>query len=775
MTFYNKYLKVVAYNCDTNTPITDISGYALVYDQTYNTWYNKSLSNGVANFTIQGNYAEVYIVKTLPDPWPPSNRYLDCSKLTYPDGYIANPCLQSKSYLSTNSYYPTVLNYCLKIVEKPIVGNLDVIVFKDNNKDGSYNDDDKPIPSVYITLRNKSNNICTSVLTDADGKASFNCIVGISYEVYYTNTELNGTYTDEDISKVIVNMHIDEYIPSTSLDYSFKATSTKQTFYIGFAKYNQYPCKPVGYVISGDENSILYEVDIVTGNSATIGSLDSKMNALAYNPLENILYAFDRADDTLYRIEPNAVKNKVKFLNIPESGNNRGYYLGTFDDKGIYYFKSDSNNIYKLNLNPKSPKYGTIQSVSTTNVAIQDFVWHQADDSLYSFEIDTTTLTNSKVIKLSQSGTKTVINTDLSAIPNKDSEEYYMLSSFKDYKGFVYFMSESGTIYRTTLTFDSNNNPVYAKLEKFAKGFASSNADGANCIFAKVLVDYGNAPENGALFGTANYKSKLINEGPRHTIIKNLSIGDIVISEDDAIEDDGNTVADNDGPTTIPLNPYNIESDSYTINVNVKNNTGKPANLYGWLDFNKDGKFNVNEFISEIVPSVPSGLQTIQLTFKKPSGLDLTPGNTFIRLRLTTQDLEQTSTDLFAEDSRSLGAAIDGEVEDYILGIYEVPTMDIKKSAPSDANIGDTFVYTIKIENKGSSLAQDVLFKDPDLKELIDSGNINLLSSKIYIDDNSDPENTFPLGDFINGFNLGDIAPGSIRILKFEVKVLGCN
>ncbi|MGL5439658.1 MAG: DUF6923 family protein [Filifactoraceae bacterium] len=775
MTYYDKFLRVNAFNCSTNTPITDIYGFALVYDQTYSEWHYDQLIDGLADFYIQGTYAEVYIVRDIPTIWPPTSYELSCASLTYPDGYIANPCMQVKSNLSTDPSVDSILNYCLTVKTSPVIGNVAVYLFKDNNRDGSYTSGDEFISSIYITLRDKSNNKCISYLTDSSGCARFTCSIGSNYEIYYTNLNINGVKTDEEIKTLNIASPINEYIPTTALNYSFTFQNTDQSFYMGFGPYNQYPCKPVGYVISGDGNSILYEIDIVTGTSVTVGPLNLQLNALAYNPIEHTLYAFDRYTDNLYRIESDAKIYKVNISNIPLTQDGNGYYLGTFDDKGVFYFKGNLNNIYKLNLNPYSPKYGNVETIATTSSAIQDFVWHQADNSLYSFEVNTTTLANSKMIKISPTGTKSAITTDLSVIPTTNSNQFYMLSSFKDYKGFIYFMSQAGVIYRATLTFDSRNNPVFAKLENFAKGFPSSNADGANCIFAQVLVDYGNAPENGTVFGTANYKSKLANNGPRHTIVENLSLGSISVDEDNASDSDGNSLLDNDGPTNIPLNPYNINDNSYTINVKVKNNTGQTARLYAWLDFNKDGIFNVNEFVSSEVPSISSGLQTVPLIFIKPKDLTLSPGKTFIRLRITTENLTPISTVSTAEDSRSLGPAKDGEVEDYILGVYAVPNMSISKSAPLNADLGDTFVYIINIENKGSSLAEDVLFKDPELKNLIDLGNVELLSSKMYIDETTEPVASFPSGDFINGYNLGDIAPSSKRKLEFEVKVLSCT
>lgn len=77
----------------------------------------------------------------------------------------------------------------------------------------------------------------------------------------------------------------------------------------------------------------------------------------------------------------------------------------------------------------------------------------------------------------------------------------------------------------------------------------------------------------------------------------------------------------------------------YALPVTVVNESDGDAILYGWIDFDRDGLFSAEEAAaSVIVPSAP-GVQTVVLRFAVPAGADFSPGETFLRLRLTTDAL----------------------------------------------------------------------------------------------------------------------------------------
>ena len=111
--------------------------------------------------------------------------------------------------------------------------------------------------------------------------------------------------------------------------------------------------------------------------------------------------------------------------------------------------------------------------------------------------------------------------------------------------------------------------------------------------------------------------------------------------------------------------------------------------------------------------TVPSSSQTqmITLDFTVPPSVQLRPGHTFLRLRLTTDDLSEGTQQ--GQDIRSVGPASDGEVEDYILQIQALADLSVEKTAVPDVlNEGDQIIYTILIRNQGPDPALEVQLAD---------------------------------------------------------------
>jgi len=132
-----------------------------------------------------------------------------------------------------------------------------------------------------------------------------------------------------------------------------------------------------------------------------------------------------------------------------------------------------------------------------------------------------------------------------------------------------------------------------------------------------------------------------------------------------------NEGADGDGPEEdgVIKSAYNAATGSYSVTVSAFNNSGKPATVYGWIDWNADGTFIPEEFAQATVPTSASQQTGIVLTWTKPGTIICntiaTTVRSYIRVRFTTDamiDIESTNV-----DERSLGAASDGEIEDYFL------------------------------------------------------------------------------------------------------------
>ncbi len=128
----------------------------------------------------------------------------------------------------------------------------------------------------------------------------------------------------------------------------------------------------------------------------------------------------------------------------------------------------------------------------------------------------------------------------------------------------------------------------------------------------------------------------------------------------------------------IPVLPINTE---YQTFVTVTNGSATNAYLYVWIDWNRNGDFEADEIAQQgIVDATGTALVSTNGAFLIPANSGTasyrlgwtTPVATVndrtygIRLRVTTDVLvDDVSSTIF--DARSLGAANDGEVEDYFL------------------------------------------------------------------------------------------------------------
>lgn len=110
----------------------------------------------------------------------------------------------------------------------------------------------------------------------------------------------------------------------------------------------------------------------------------------------------------------------------------------------------------------------------------------------------------------------------------------------------------------------------------------------------------------------------------------------------------------------------------YTLAVPLTNNTGSPAYLYGFIDWNGDGAFSSDEAAVVTVPASASQ-QIVNITWTNPELtlsdtciIDAEQKRSFVRLRLTT-DVLSDNPGTTTVDERSHLQAGDGEVEDYYL------------------------------------------------------------------------------------------------------------
>gem|GEM_PF-2376867 len=171
-------------------------------------------------------------------------------------------------------------------------------------------------------------------------------------------------------------------------------------------------------------------------------------------------------------------------------------------------------------------------------------------------------------------------------------------------------------------------------------------------------ADYGDAPD--PVVATAGqYPTLLANNGPRHTVGTNLMLGASVDADADgqqgvgAMGDDTDGADDEDGvdPTQLVI----FKGVAPSITVTLKNTTGNPATLSGWIDYDSNGIFETTE---RAQTAVPNGATQATLVF--PVVPMTAPLAGYARFRIATNA---------AEVANPTGLANDGEVEDYPVAV----------------------------------------------------------------------------------------------------------
>lgn len=125
-----------------------------------------------------------------------------------------------------------------------------------------------------------------------------------------------------------------------------------------------------------------------------------------------------------------------------------------------------------------------------------------------------------------------------------------------------------------------------------------------------------------------------------------------------APELDDNHNEDDEDALPEGLKLFQTDQGAQILDIPVFNNTGKDAYLYMWIDTNNDGQFSLNERFEEIILSSASK-QTKSFDIKK---FNLQGGIYYVRLRISSQ-----------KDLLPTGFAPDGEVEDHMIGMIQIP------------------------------------------------------------------------------------------------------
>ena len=585
-------------------------------------------------------------------------------------------------------YYLEILNSSTKLNGK---------IFYDANQDGILDNSEVGIPNAFIVLYDVANGTCISEQSDANGDYEFEVDTAGDYVLYETAItpgnncppDLFGQpsgYTNSTTSRTrFITVTPADLASQNDIVNNFGHNNSTDTF----------PCKPTSYQFASSPVTEVFEINPVTGAVTPLYTLDRQINAVGFNPLDNFIYGIEDVGlPSLIRVD--ASGNTYNLGVIDNLANNGGYITGAFDDLGHYFFINPGDpEFYVLDLNPLSAYY--LQLVDPTNnydielstfgttlsmtTLAQDWIFNINDGNLYGGA------RNTGVIERVIPTTGQATNLTTTGLPT--GESFGAAFSFTIDDMFI-ISNDTGIVYRILI---NGNN---ATAENFTQTGIFSTNDGTSCINAVIELDFGDAPDIDPLTqGEDNYRTLLESDGPRHQIINNLMLGSRVSAEKDAYQNSDATGDDlilnvpDDGIIT-PLTALYNTDDTYSVDVLYTNDTGLDANIYGWLDFNKNGTFDENESAFVVVSSNSTNPRIATLTFTKPVGSVVTEDHTFIRLRITTDNLINANTDPTTEDTRSYGPASDGEVEDYYLEV-KLSTVTFCGYVFEDLNLSGTY------------------------------------------------------------------------------------
>ncbi|MDG1897532.1 MAG: integrin alpha [Fuerstiella sp.] len=185
---------------------------------------------------------------------------------------------------------------------------------------------------------------------------------------------------------------------------------------------------------------------------------------------------------------------------------------------------------------------------------------------------------------------------------------------------------------------------------------------------ALLASDFGDAPDIGTGTAQGDYQTLGSDNGPEHA----LDLTQLTLFLGNSVDADGGTLqngmatandmfttggSDDEDGVLNPLDLQGTEGAAPNVTLLATNNTGSAATLSGWIDYDADGVFDNATERAQMV--VPADTTNIRFTLTFPAIPDGFTGATYARFRL--------SADTAATDA--IGAAQDGEVEDYVFTI----------------------------------------------------------------------------------------------------------
>jgi SdrD B-like protein/putative Ig domain-containing protein/GEVED domain-containing protein len=197
--------------------------------------------------------------------------------------------------------------------------------------------------------------------------------------------------------------------------------------------------------------------------------------------------------------------------------------------------------------------------------------------------------------------------------------------------------------------------------------------------------DWGDLADSGIGTGAGNYQTTSSDSGPSHYRNSNLRLGATLDIDSDGLPDataTGDDLNGTDDEDAIASLPVFARGQSYTMPISVFNNTGSPANVFAFIDWNNDGDFlDPSEALTAVSVSSSASQQSVNVSGTVPGAAILTQIG--LRVRLST-----------AGSLGAFGLATNGEVEDYLV-TATCPAVALNPAALASGTLSVAYSQTL--------------------------------------------------------------------------------
>ena len=241
-------------------------------------------------------------------------------------------------------------------------------------------------------------------------------------------------------------------------------------------------------------------------------------------------------------------------------------------------------------------------------------------------------------------------------------------------------------------------------------GFVAVYSIDPNSTPVAYQSSFGDSPESYSTAVHHIYNCIYLGAAPNMSLLQTAPV--YSVDANTAQNDDGININAVKAGDYINLNHADFKLDaSGNLNVKVRVTNMVPTNdnatLIGWIDFNQNGIYDGASEASSVI-TVAAGVSNSMVTLIWTGvGSMLRNGTTYLRLRLTTDNMDNT---------QPAGLFFNGEVEDYrldfnLLEVFKTAEASSKINS-STAEVGDTITYNIRLKNNSPVSIQVNLF-DP--------------------------------------------------------------